>query len=354
MTASLQVQPWDGDLEAVSECPACGDHRRADELEGLQDLSFGAASGLWALKRCLGCQVLYLDPRPHPVSLHLAYRQYYTHHRPTAALRGWVSRLKQALKDGYRNRYFGTRLRPALAAGALVVPLFPKIAAIIRSEDRGLGRPQRPQSRVLDVGCGSGQFLTLARLLGWMPYGIEPDAAAAAVARAQGCDILARDVRELDARYEQLFDVVTLSHVIEHLYDPVDTLRHCLRVLKPGGQIWLETPNIQSMGYEIYGRSWRGLEAPRHLVLFNQAALCSCLERAGFERVRVLPPRELGNDLYRFSATMQLGKIAERDAESLPRVVHVEIDRAMKRARRAVSHDPTRAEFIAAVGYRPE
>lgn len=345
------AQPWEGGIEAVRECPACGDVRRVDELDGLADRSFGAAGGLWGLKRCLGCQVLYLDPRPDPPSLHLAYRGYFTHQLP-AGPRSLISRFKRGLTNGYRNRCFGMQLRPALAAGALLMPLFPTRKLAIRSESRGLGRPQGLHSRLLDVGCGSGQFLVFARHLGWTPFGTEPDPNAAAVARAQGCEVVAGDLRELGATYEQHFDVVTLSHVIEHVYDPVDTLRHCFRVLKPGGQIWLETPNIQSMGYEIYGPYWRGLESPRHLVLFNRTALCSCLERAGFERLQVLPPRNVGKDLYKVSALMRLGKIGER-REALPRQVSAEVNRAFTRALRAVSGDPTRAEFLAAIGYRP-
>lgn len=83
---------------------------------------------------------------------------------------------------------------------------------------------------------------------------------------------------------ESRFDVITLNHVIEHVSDPIELLRSCYRLLKLGGQLWLQTPNIDSLGSRRYGRHWRGLEPPRHLVLFDPVSLRSALHQAGFQR----------------------------------------------------------------------
>jgi SAM-dependent methyltransferase len=79
------------------------------------------------------------------------------------------------------------------------------------------------------------------------------------------------------------FDAVTLSHVIEHLHDPVESLAACLRLLKPGGQIWVATPNVEGLGHRRFGRDWFGLDPPRHLVIFTRRALDRALRSAGFE-----------------------------------------------------------------------
>jgi len=346
------TQQWPGELEDVPQCPVCGDARRRTELDDVRDTTFAAANGAWNLKRCLGCSAAYLDPRPSPGSIQLAYRDYYTHVAGQAGPRSAPAAIKHALANGYRNRIFGINVKPALAVGAWVAPLFPAIAQHIREEDRGIGRCATSVGRVLDVGCGNGYFLQVAQRLGWLSYGVDADATAAAQASRCG-SVLGAHVQELDERYDRLFDVVTLGQVIEHVHDPFDTLRHCWRVLKPGGYVWMETPNMDSAGYEFYGRYWRGLEAPRHLVLFNPRSLRSCLERAGFERIQILPPRDAAEYLFTLSAAMQLGRIVEQDRSPLPLHVRQNVKRAVAQSRDLVRREPGRSEFVAAVAYRP-
>jgi 2-polyprenyl-3-methyl-5-hydroxy-6-metoxy-1,4-benzoquinol methylase len=343
---------WPGGLESVANCPVCGDSRRRLEQAEVTDKAFAAAPGVWSLHRCLGCGALYLDPRPDRASIHLAYRNYYTHAAAKSA-EGLLSRLKRALTNGYRNRVFATRLQPALAGGAVVMQLFPERAASIRREDRGIGRAGAHGRRLLDVGCGNGQFLVWARELGWECHGVELDAAAAKVVRELGIAVLGSRLEELSDSYAASFDAITLSHVIEHVYDPVDTLRRCRELLKPGGYLWLETPNTQSLGYSTYGACWRGLEAPRHLVLFNFASLSWSLERAGFERVQRLPAPDVTASIFSESAAMQLGRVAGRDTSALPGDVRARTLAAVREAQAAVRQDPTRAEFLTVSAYRP-
>jgi 2-polyprenyl-3-methyl-5-hydroxy-6-metoxy-1,4-benzoquinol methylase len=179
------------------------------------------------------------------------------------------------------------------------------------------------------------------------------DPVAAGVARSNGAEILAADISELGANCEAFFDAITLSHVIEHVHDPVDTLIRCHRMLKPGGYLWLETPNADSVGYELYGRYWRGLEPPRHLVIFNSAALEMTLARAGFERIATLPPLDLAAPMFALSAAMRLGRIAEADATQLPRDVRARVEAAARQAGSVVAHNPSRSEFVNLIAYRP-
>ncbi len=342
--------PWTGGLEAVRTCPSCGDLRNTTELDGLRDNTFGAAKGTWSLKRCVGCRAVYLDPRPDPASIHLAYRNYYTHAVAKSSTRNVAASFKHALANGYRNRLHGTQIKPALAAGAVLTPLFPALAQHIKEEDRGIGRAAGPERRLLDLGCGNGHFLKTARRLGWLSYGVDTDASAAVAAQDCG-EVIGSQVSDLGGNYAAFFDVVTLSHVIEHVHDPVETLRHCRRVLKPGGYVWIETPNIESAGYELFGASWRGLEAPRHLVLFNPVSLRICLERAGFEKIRILPPRDVTERLFTLSAAMRAGRIAEADSGSLSKQLLQQMRDEATRAREMVRRDPNRSEFVGAVAY---
>jgi 2-polyprenyl-3-methyl-5-hydroxy-6-metoxy-1,4-benzoquinol methylase len=277
------------ETEAVGACPVCGDSRREQLYAGLVDRLY-TAPGTWELHRCAGCGAAYLDPRPTPESVATAYETYYTH-EPTPEPdeeTGAVRQLRRALRNGYLNAHYRYRLRPATRHGRLVVPLLPGQRAAADRHVRRLARP-REDARLLDVGCGNGEFLLEMRAAGWSAQGLETDARAVARAREHGVDV--REGALEDGVYPaRSFDAVTLSHVLEHLYDPVRTLRTCREILRDDGVLWLATPNLASHGHARYGRAWRGLEPPRHLVLFTPSALTRALERAGFRVVSFQRP----------------------------------------------------------------
>jgi SAM-dependent methyltransferase len=141
--------------------------------------------------------------------------------------------------------------------------------------------------RLLDVGCGNGSFLDQMRQLGWDVTGVEPDGAAVTVAREKlGLRVFEGSLEEAGLPGGH-YDAITMNHVIEHLPDPIVTLKECHRVLRPGGKLIVATPNINSMGSQVFGEHWRGLEVPRHLHLFCPQSLRMAAERAGLE-VRAL------------------------------------------------------------------
>jgi SAM-dependent methyltransferase len=162
---------------------------------------------------------------------------------------------------------------------------------------RHLHRPSG-RGRLLDVGCGDGTFLGEMSRAGWDVQGLEPDPEAAALARKTGVPVVETPLE--DASFEaESFDAVTMSHVIEHMHDPVGALHTCRHILRPGGTLWLATPNLESRGHALFGRDWIGLDPPRHLVLFTRASLANALEQAGlgppsfkvdYSAERVFPP----------------------------------------------------------------
>lgn len=141
--------------------------------------------------------------------------------------------------------------------------------------------------RLLEVGCGSGRFLDRMRRAGWTVQGTDIDPVVAERIRRRYA--IGIDVGELQSlRYPaDSFDAVALSQVIEHVYEPRQVLAECRRVLRPGGRLVLSTPNARGIAHRRYGRSWRGLEPPRHLQVFTPQALERCVTDAGL-RVRQL------------------------------------------------------------------
>lgn len=266
-------------LEEVRACPVCGGRERATLHEGLQDHAFGVAPGRWTLKACAGCGCAYLDPRPTADTVGLAYARYYTHQSRDS------TSLRRRFADAYLNARFGTAYPGAIPGGQYVALLFPRKRAYLDVYyGRHLERAGGGNRRLLDVGCGNGEFLRFAALLGWQAEGVDVDPAAVAAAREGGFTVTQANLDQLPFPPAS-FRHVTLSHVIEHVHDPLKLLRQCLALLEPGGRLWLQTPNLDSVGHDVFGPSWRGLEPPRHLVLFGRRSLESSLAAAGFADV---------------------------------------------------------------------
>jgi SAM-dependent methyltransferase len=143
----------------------------------------------------------------------------------------------------------------------------------------------RPPGRILDVGCGDGDFLAGLKRRGWQVSGIEFSDAAAALSRAKGIDIFQGDLAS--ARFPNgSFDVVTFWHVLEHIPEPVPVLVEARRILRDDGLLVVEVPDSASLTFRLCRQHWFPLDVPRHLQHFTPATLNALLERVGFAPVR--------------------------------------------------------------------
>jgi SAM-dependent methyltransferase len=224
--------------------------------------------------------------------------------------------MKQGILDDYLGSALNARLDDAFPGGRYILYLLPILRRRLHRRARGLRLPDGG-GRLLDIGCGNGSFLSEANRLGWSATGIEIDPRAVRAGRTAGLDI--REGGLPDTRLPgEHFDAVTLSHVIEHVHDPLAALAEVGRLLKPGGQVSLATPNLDSTGSSVFKQRWRGLEAPRHLVLFNPAALEAAVRAAGFVDVRRLPavPSALG--YFTLSWRMRFSEVPDQSSRCLP------------------------------------
>jgi 2-polyprenyl-3-methyl-5-hydroxy-6-metoxy-1,4-benzoquinol methylase len=344
---NLVAEPWPATgLETLGHCPVCGAAEREPVHSALTDRIFFCAAGVWVMYRCADCGSGYLDPRPTPETIGQAYARYYTHEvtqkRGLDEL-GLVSRLRRALANGYRNNRYGTADRPANPLGVLL-RLLPGLRTTIDTESRHLPKPP-PGGRLLDVGCGDGSFLDFARRAGWSVVGVDFDQKAVDAARSRGLDIRLGGIEVLSP--QERFDGITMSHVIEHVHDPMAVLRTCHGLLKPGGWLWLETPNLDALGHRAYGPDWRGLEPPRHLVLFSLASIRRLLTAAGFTGVTV--QRAVLGCEFTFSASEVIAR-----GESFERqgFYATEVADAIRAAERTAAKDPAVREFITVKAFK--
>ncbi len=150
------------------------------------------------------------------------------------------------------------------------------------------------KGRLLDIGAGRGELLRLAKLAGWDAVGIELSPTFAEyAARHSESEIVRRPVAECNFPNDS-FDVVVLSAVLEHLYNPDETISEIARILKPGGALFLDVPNEAGLYFRLgnfyqtlRGRNWVVNLAPTfppfHVFGFTPYALRKLLSKHGFE-----------------------------------------------------------------------
>ena len=297
-------EAWSADeLERLERCAVCD----RDGLEPLyEDLSAHDPGG-WRFDRCPGCGSALLNPRPTVEAIGKAYRGPYRPYKARRARprpKGRRARLRYAVTNAHLRRRWGYTSLHARAPLAAVAVLMPGVRRTADRLVRFVPAPPGPDARLLDVGCGSGTYLKLMRDLGWQVRGVELDEGAVATARKARLDVRQGTMDDLDPELDGTFDVVTVGHVIEHTHDPIAALRAARSVLKPGGTLWIGTPNRGSFGARLFGSSWRALEPPRHLVVFTGSALTLALHRAGFTDVR--PVRSTASAPWHFQQSAKL------------------------------------------------
>lgn len=139
---------------------------------------------------------------------------------------------------------------------------------------------------ILDVGCGGGLFLRMLAERGAKVAGLDFAPAAARVAwRTNHVPAVCGSLGRSPIAPESC-SVVTMFHVLEHLYDPAAYLDEARRILKPGGRLVVQVPNADSWQFLLLGEYWNGVDIPRHLLHFRAADLQTLIENCGFEVVR--------------------------------------------------------------------
>ena len=217
-------------------CPSCASADRRFELRGRDPLSLDS----FDIVRCLDCTLAYVWPRPTPEKQATYYPE---------------------------DTYFAERH-----------PVFKDEMMALRARKVG----KAPSGgRLLDIGCGRGDFILACKKIGWTVVGAEtPDAPIMQLRYDLGLDIIPDDAL-CDVPADS-FDAITLWHVFEHIPDPRRLLKDVHRILKPNGRLLIEVPNFGSWHARISREAWYHLELPRHLLHFEYSTLAAILESEGF------------------------------------------------------------------------
>jgi 2-polyprenyl-3-methyl-5-hydroxy-6-metoxy-1,4-benzoquinol methylase len=144
---------------------------------------------------------------------------------------------------------------------------------------------QSPKGRILDIGAGVGDFLSVCKNDGWQTIGIEPSDKAKAIALNKGVSFV-ENLSELESNS---FDIITMWHVLEHVPDLENQIKELKRLIKPSGTVIIAVPNFKSFDASYYSNFWAAYDVPIHLWHFSKTAIKKLFAKENLELVKVLP-----------------------------------------------------------------
>lgn len=235
-------------------CPACG---HQDQTHHLHVVDHFLSKESFELKRCLACQLVFTNPRPsiEKISDYYKSEDYVSH---SSTKKGLVNSVYNWVRNYTLNKK--VKLISSLVSGR----------------------------QLLDIGAGSGHFVGRAKNAGYSVLGLEPDADARKVAK----DLNGVDLENLDRLYElspATYDVVTMWHVLEHVYNLSDDVKQIASLIQSNGVWVIAVPNYTSFDARYYGAHWAAYDVPRHLYHFEPNSIIPFIEKNGFTFEKMLP-----------------------------------------------------------------
>ncbi len=293
------------DLQETA-CPLCGTEDSRTMLQTVDHLC--GVPGTYSIARCGKCKHVFMNPRPTSDTLHLCYPEYYGPHVSTPPTVSGDSSEAQSETPWYL-RFLPLRYVPGL-----------KSLYYWLTNDRGQLLPRGPLEsenavppRALELGCATGGYLAKLVAIGWDVVGVEPGKIASEKARECGFNVHTGVLDDVSLPAAS-FDCAAAWMVVEHVVDPVTTLRQLHDLLKPGGQLLISVPNGGCWERLLFRSSWYVWELPRHLHYFTPSSVRDVLKTSGFVNTRVIHQRNvlyiigsLGVFLGRFSLTKNIG-----------------------------------------------
>ena len=144
---------------------------------------------------------------------------------------------------------------------------------------------QPNKGSILDIGAGTGDFLSVAKENGWHTIGVEPSEKAKAIAKKKGVSFVGA-TSELDSHS---FDVISMWHVLEHVPNLENQIKELKRLLKPNGTLIIAVPNFKSFDAKHYGKFWAAYDVPIHFWHFSKTAIKMLFEKEEMKLVKILP-----------------------------------------------------------------
>jgi 2-polyprenyl-3-methyl-5-hydroxy-6-metoxy-1,4-benzoquinol methylase len=264
-------------IEELQACPHCSS-RTFEPADPCRDRLYDVVQGL-EYARCRACRLLFLSTRVKESELHQLYPESYEPYR----------------LGGSESPQPGPRAA-GLAAKAVLVFFHRVVPDRLRGISAAHYQPPMPGATLVDFGCGSTAFLDQAAARGWSPIGVDFTPTVVEAVRSAGFE--AYTVEDFwNSMKPGSVDAFRLNHVLEHLYEPWETLRRLHSLLSENGRIHIGVPNPLGLSRRLFGSDWMSLDA-RHTLLYQPDLARELLEQVGFRNIRIVQ-ETLSKDLAR-------------------------------------------------------
>ena len=237
----------------VKKCPICGLNKSNLFLEATD---YSTSKESFSIRECDSCRFRFTSPIPTEDKIGEYYQSedYISHTDSSKGLMNKVYRLvrKRAIK-----------------------------------KKEGLARNGTREKSLIDIGCGTGDFLNYCKGNGWSVLGLEPDEGARQICKEKGVE-----TQHTDFLYQipdASFEVITMWHVLEHVYHLNKDFHEIARVLKPDGKLIIAVPNCASYDAKKYGKFWAAYDLPIHLYHFRPGDLMRFAAKHAFKVDQILP-----------------------------------------------------------------
>ncbi|HET6281805.1 MAG TPA: class I SAM-dependent methyltransferase [Polyangia bacterium] len=221
--------------------------------------------GAFRVVRCDHCALVRTNPRPTMATIGAYYPDNYGPHS------GAMAPPKSAERP---------------------ISLLSRAAMALRLDGTADLVPRMAPGVALEVGCANGRFLNKLRRRGWTAHGVEPSAAAAAIAVRDGFDVQVGPLETVPG-FTAKFDLILASHTFEHFHQPLQCLTRLRSWAKPGTWLTCAVPDASTFLFRSFLGAWYDLDLPRHLFHFTPRTLTALLARAGWQVTRVKSQRTL-------------------------------------------------------------
>lgn len=238
-------------METLQNCPACGSSEMTTHL---QAKDYTVSKNTFNIVRCSACDLLFTNPRPEAEQAGYFYKsENYISHSNTQ--KGFINKLYHAVR---------------------------KIT--LKQKTNLIQAYQQGDKNLLDIGCGNGHFLHACQLDGWNTFGMELDPETAARAAALTKQSISPNLQMIPEGAS--FELISLWHVLEHVYEIDAYFEFFNKRLTPGGKLLLALPNSKSFDAKYFGAFWAAYDVPRHIYHFNPETIQFLANKHGFKLLK--------------------------------------------------------------------